>query len=588
VAEAKPLAKLYGAIHAAEEFGRWARAAEFDHVRVVTDRYGPVDTNIVRAAFDEVLDTGEEIDHVIVFFAGHGVAPGAEDQQLLLSRWRELDTEAIKLSAFQRLLGFYQPARVTFILDACRSATRSDETLLGSGVLRRPSGLEPREYEEDRLHAVKFNSKAYMLNRDNPRCLFSCVVLHALSGQEPAAVVERGKERFIASRELAQAVRDLMAEAARRHRITQTPTLKPGFLTNDIYVRLPVDFRAEPLPDPVEPVVTHDLSPYENRAYAGRYVVPIDPTPAIGSGATFRPDSSEPSRPKRAAPAVSFRRLPAVLSSGPGVTFEGPVNVGPPVVSPSFTVSRAPSETLDRWDVASSPTDASSLTLAASLIAPTDRGFWVGAAAYPDMVGTFALGDTGAVGLIYRDADQFSENYDEVAEELLSQLLNRKLKANQAIRYARRLVSFGGPDPAAAAVLAYLFDAEGRTEHIRALAHMFADQGRPVPFDVALLANLQGERDRGGQIRVTLPELHDNAAAKAFLGPSSISGPVQGVPVAGGFPWLRQGWGLLEATTLPFQPQLAAFRTDLTPAPFTTLRQQGGLRLASLIRQGEA
>jgi len=60
------------------------------------------------------------------------------------------------------------------------------------------------------------------------------------------------------------------------------------------------------------------------------------------------------------------------------------------------------------------------------------------------------------------------------------------------------------------------------------------------------------------------------------------------VPVAGGFPWLRQGWGLLEATTLPFQPQLAAFRTDLTPAPFTTLRQQGGLRLASLIRQGEA
>jgi hypothetical protein len=57
------------------------------------------------------------------------------------------------------------------------------------------------------------------------------------------------------------------------------------------------------------------------------------------------------------------------------------------------------------------------------------------------------------------------------------------------------------------------------------------------------------------------------------------------VPVAGGFPWLRQGWPLVEDRR-EFR-NLAPFADKLRPSVFTTLNPRRGRELAELIRRGE-
>jgi hypothetical protein len=60
--------------------------------------------------------------------------------------------------------------------------------------------------------------------------------------------------------------------------------------------------------------------------------------------------------------------------------------------------------------------------------------------------------------------------------------------------------------------------------------------------------------------------------------------------VAGGFPWLRQGWALLDAVSLPVHGgliELAQTRGILRPFPFTTLAPDAGYRLAELITSGK-
>jgi hypothetical protein len=58
--------------------------------------------------------------------------------------------------------------------------------------------------------------------------------------------------------------------------------------------------------------------------------------------------------------------------------------------------------------------------------------------------------------------------------------------------------------------------------------------------------------------------------------------------VAGGFPWQREGWALLDIARLPVNPAVAELAPHVLSAPFTTLDPDGGQRLAKLILQGEA
>jgi hypothetical protein len=62
---------------------------------------------------------------------------------------------------------------------------------------------------------------------------------------------------------------------------------------------------------------------------------------------------------------------------------------------------------------------------------------------------------------------------------------------------------------------------------------------------------------------------------------------VRDAAVAGGFPWLRQGWNVLDLAALPVHPEMLALAGHVGPALFTTFGRDGGRQLAALIEAGE-
>src|SRR5262245_45219071 len=127
VSNPQALDPLPGAIHASSSMIAWARAAGCTTCSLTAAEGVFVAVPGIRAMLLPILSKGDDvIDHFIFHFAGHGLKSGAEDQFLLLSKWRSQPDEAIRLSRFVRLLQFYQPRQVSLFIDACRSASRSD------------------------------------------------------------------------------------------------------------------------------------------------------------------------------------------------------------------------------------------------------------------------------------------------------------------------------------------------------------------------------------------------------------------------------------------------------------------------------
>lgn len=577
VASAPPLRQLDGVTHAAEQFGRWATAAGFDAVKVITDRTGPVDLDLLRDAFDEVLTTGAAIDHLVVFFAGHGVAPHTDDQQLLLTRWKSEDTEAITMSAFRRMLRYHEPARVTFIVDACRTKRDANEPLMGSGVVRRPQDAEMRDYEEDEFLATEFGTAAYMIGREKPQCLFSSVVLHVLAGQEADAIEESDGEPFVTSRGLYTAIPRVMTDAANLHKLRQKPRVKVGFVRDQRYAKLPLPFEPEALPRP-KPVGEQahktpraleapdgPLASFETRDVVGR-AFPSDfmrgpPSPAVAERAQLDLFELE-------------EGLPVAVEMG-AVSVSGARSAGPPAIGGTLLAPVGEQAWTADWKASFTPTSQ-------SLLVPVEGNRWAGAALMPWHIASFIVTESHGPILIYRRDDRRSA-LDAAAEDVVSRFVRRLLSRRNASALTRTFNNIGDLEPISAVILAYLCDAAGRRDHIRALATAFAVAGLPVPYDIVLLADLPALK-QGEVCYVDLPAVEGRVreAFKNLIG--GETGPKLGVPVAGGFPWLRQGWALLESAPVAVDDMLLDLRSSLTRDPFTTLRGNAGHRLAELIQ----
>lgn len=581
VARPGGLIPLPGAITAAQSYAGWAKAAGFDEVRLITDELGDVTIATLRQVFDEVFNTGDEIDHLAIFFAGHGVAPAADDQQLLLSRWDREDEQAIKLSAFRRLIGFHGPARVSFVLDACRTAARADMTLQGSGVVRKPVPGEYRDFEEDRFHAVDFARDAYMVGSEIPRCLFSSAMLWALAGRAPKAVAQDANgDSYVTSRGLAVAVGELMQQLASSHRLKQKPILKPGFLRDEYYTRVPLDWTPEDLPAPPAfadaglegSVASGEASEADFVLKLQRSAMrPVLPTePPVSTRDVFQQES-----------------YPIDYESGAGVAVTGSEIVGPPVVSMGLTAVRPPRDPLGWWRLEDQRTVI--VERPASLLVPVSRNFWLGAAAAPGHLASFIVGDQGASGLILRPIQAGPVPFAPSERDARLKTLLRRLAGGRLRRASKpdRKALLGGraPDLVGSVLLAYLYDAAGDRELVRALAWGLATAGLPLPFDIVLLSDLPAKRIDGHLRLEDIPSPAADVVRSLGLN-ASVDGRV-GAWVAGGFPWLRQGWPILEASDLPQAELLLELRRHLTPAPFTTLRAEGGERLAQHILSGD-
>ena len=237
VSSPEGLPELRGAIFAARGMAEWAEKAGFDShciVDVLIDPLGRETRNEVnirqlRSTFDSIFSEGDILEHLIIFYAGHGLARGFENQQWLLSKWRTFDEESVNLNLLVRKLQRYQPARVSIFSDACRNLpTESDDTNLGCGVLATGSD-DAREFFEDRFQAAQFGKQAYMLPVNPPICLFSNVVLCALSGNLDDSFELRSGENYITTYSLYSSIKYTMISQCKKWNISQNPSIKMGF-----------------------------------------------------------------------------------------------------------------------------------------------------------------------------------------------------------------------------------------------------------------------------------------------------------------------------------------------------------------------
>jgi hypothetical protein len=168
-------------------------------------------------------------------------------------------------------------------------------------------------------------------------------------------------------------------------------------------------------------------------------------------------------------------------------------------------------------------------------------------------------------------------------------LQSDSLSRRDAERLAEGLRFNKHSNPVAGVIAAYLYNRFGDIDNIRRIALYYIRAQQPVPFDIALLARVDSVRDADGQISISVPSvgLKENADQEyeRFTWDEMEGGHGK---VAGAFPWLRQGWILLdeEGEGALYPPGLSRLGKYLLPAPFTTLRGQAGHALGRWLRKG--
>jgi hypothetical protein len=172
-------------------------------------------------------------------------------------------------------------------------------------------------------------------------------------------------------------------------------------------------------------------------------------------------------------------------------------------------------------------------------------------------------------------------------EYAVAQLRSGALSAEGRYDLAAQIREGKEQDPVRGLIAAYLYDAQGDVESVFRTAYYLAIAGLPVPFDIALLGRMDVKRDTSGRLVAEIPSVQERAPRSPHEESRSWTfGPTTKAiaPIAGSFPWLRQGWPLLENEDSPMVLNgLAELKGDLLASPFTTLNSSAGKRLEAII-----
>ncbi len=592
---------LPGALSASQGFVDWSTAAGFDRVVGVTDATEPVTAERLRAVLKEAIgDVREKIGHLVLHFAGHGFRSEIPNQILLLSGWGRLPSAGIDFPKFLDLLRYYQIGRVSLFIDACNS-DRSPEfkMVCGEGV------LEKRDEEAsvpfyDHFFAAAPGERAFMLpavNGFHAVCIVSTLSLQALSGVAPGARETRAGRDAVTSDSIAPALRKAVEAAAIEYRLVMKPVIqRTAEAPDNLYTVLPIGFVAPKLPPPRTPTV-------DERALFPRYGQKRHETP--GTRLSFRPEARERA-PSEATiySAFASEPRPSHCAADAGLVIIGGIARAMPRTASPATVRPDPATPAGAsfWQI-------DNLDAAGSVLLELGNRAYVGAVALKGFICTISLapgyiqpGQTvrrarGAASLIYRPIVEGDPPLDFLlasrrSEAVMAQLRVGALGAGEALSLAAEFRESKHRNPAMGVLAAYLYDAIGDRDGIRRVAAFYAEAGEPIPFDVALVAGLRGAPDEVGRLLVDIPPIparcpqteEEERRAGYFRAFAAIGG----IRVAGGFPWMRQGWTQLDRARFPVDPELAGLAAHLLSAPFTTLDARGGKRLRSLIADGRA
>jgi len=637
VSDAPPLDFLPGASNGARSIGAWAKEHGYE-TRVLTDDEKPLNTEDIASALQEMLAGPDGVERLIVYFAGHGVSRDADEDLWLPSQWRDKQ-RAIAVAGLRRKLERFGIVQLAIISDACRNAPTEDwaadltaDKLLGLGP------YDPAVPQADILKASAKFASAFMIpgeTTDADCCIFSGVLEDALWGFEEEAFAKSRAVPCITSQSLAGFLEQAVPKRAAVYGVTLKPDITPGFreTTGDLYldgrpmrtpkrrnwpqntsaagamgvsaVRRPESRRAWSTPSEA-PLRTRSWSkPLFEKSYGA-------PTQSKDGSLDGQPDKSisfendirkdqvtaaerdavreRTESELRAAYQTEVR--PTHFESGVGLALSGTHGTRI-VLSPPAFAQEDESRSGAWWRVLPydpSPLnwDGTRLRHPVSALVQCENGIWLGAAALPDFVVSISANDDGAQSVIYRS--MMMGGYAPDAEAAVAALRAGSLTSEAAIDWAIRLRQGKHADPMLGVIAAYLYDARGDIESIRQIAWFHAQRNQPIAFDLALLGRLPVRQYANGRLLATVPAIKGRSARtklEADLGWTTRATPEDTAPVAGQFPWLRQGWLLVEDDAEGLcMPGLSDIGKNLLKAPFTSLPRRGGEMLARLITRG--
>lgn len=631
VSDAPPLEFLRGAANGARAFGTWAQSLG-TRTEVLTDEEKPVGCTELRAAFERLLSGRQGVDWLLVYFGGHGLSRGAGEDLWLPSAWHA-DQRAISINALRRRLSRYAVRRLTIVGDACRSlpADADSADLVADAVLGR-GPFDPTEPRLDLLQASSPYHASYMVLGARPeddRCIFSGVLEEALSGaREEAFDARRG---CITSVSLAGFLEREVPLRAVQYLVKLEPHVVSGFREpDDVYLA------ARPVPPPsLRPWPTaaavgamgseraargaergwstrdatgrHDRAASRDVADLLRGLEGMDE--AISGGRAPRDRGPGPirdgiggadrtARSRSAARIRSFRMAyrhesarPTGFETGSGFSLDGAAAQGA-VLGRHGSAADQGGRRWWRAEPGDAGMDGNPWWRLGRLMAPLpllielDDGTWCGAAALPGFIGAFTVADGGVASLIYRPVHR--PDAARETETAVAWLRAGALTAPAAYGLAARLRDDKESDPVRSVLAAYLYDTQGDAESVHRTAWSMARHGLPIPFDIAVLGRMPAARDADGLLSVTIPATRSRAprsAAERIRPWTHGETGEMSAPVAGAFPWLRQGWTLLEdEAPSPLVPDaLVRVAEHVRPFPFTTLSAEGGRQLRAIV-----
>jgi hypothetical protein len=607
VADARPLKYLQAALNGARDFANWANAQGYE-TTVVTDADEPVTVPRLKTELEKILHsaTTKPIERLIVYFAGHGLLQEAEQSLWLVSDWNR-EARCISVPLLKRRLFTYDVGQVAFFSDACRDLPRSYSTadltldaVIGYGLRsRNPEDPTP---PVDTFVASQDYGATFALPGPTPDediCIFTGVLLPGLWGTKPAAFSRIQKDRVV-SRSLGKFLEEEVRDVASKYKLKLVPTISPTFPEEeDIYylsgpgAAAPPAFPPWPSPESILQLGADSHTAAPAPVSAPSVSAPSVPIPSRG-GPDLRAGIGDEAKPGRELLHKKLARnrpsFAAILENEALTDFQAPSGFkvygrevdqiwGPPTIS--ITRGDGP----DRWSVSAS--GGGSLAQPAPMLLAFDDGTFAAMTALPQFVASLVCDARGVSALVYR---RQHESHASVlaAVDVIMRMERGALRSSDSIDLAVKLREWKQADPVLGVVSAYLYDSLGDTDNIRRMAAFYVQHGQSIPYDIALLGQLQGEV-KDGVLWANVPAVRERSprtdAEKQHSWTHSATPREQG-PVGGLWPWMRQGWPFLDDPTdhgsSLIHPELPDLVRHLQPGRFATIDEEGAMKLANM------
>ena len=145
-------------------------------------------------------------------------------------------------------------------------------------------------------------------------------------------------------------------------------------------------------------------------------------------------------------------------------------------------------------------------------------------------------------------------------------------------------------DPMYGIVAAYLYNAIGDVSNIRRMCYYYEKHEQDVPFDIAMLAQLELLKARpNGGFYVKVPEVAELPAAQRHRNAPEFvwcKTPAATVDVAGVTPLLRTGWQHIQTSRHAVHRKCWELTAHLTELPISTFQgHEVGARLVEALRE---